>query len=282
MRKLLILIIGFASVLNINAQVLNKKGEKVIRRVETYLSDGETFCYEILFNYNESLDLEEVVVNYPNVKKILWKKKGNTIERTQYKSDGKIDGVYDVRYKVEGGLIRKRTEDVHGIDGFVKRKIVSFQYNDERQMTSIREFDYNKEKGDDFGEESWRHMEIFEWDYDGNVYTSGSIGWNWREGNTVDRMPINYKDRKYYVSLLNDTNIDLTKLCLWNTRIETIEEVSEWFGKHSTFIMEEDYPFCYEFSRDDKGNVVRVDIYNRRITSKVRKREIVMKFYYWE
>ena len=59
MRKLLILIAVFTSVLNVNAQVLNKKGEKVVRKIEMYLSDGETLSSEVFFNYNDNLELEE-------------------------------------------------------------------------------------------------------------------------------------------------------------------------------------------------------------------------------
>ncbi len=279
MKPIIIFIISFLSVLNIHSQVLNKRGEKVVRKIEICSTNDEKPYIEVLFNYNDDLELKEIIMNAPATHKIVWKKNGNSIERTEYKTDGKINKVYDVRYEVEDGLVKRRIKDVHGLGGFVAREDLSFQYNKDRKMTSIREFNYNREADEEFGEESYRHMEVFAWDYEGNVYTSGSIGWNWRKGETVDKTPINYKDRKYYVSMLNDTNIDLTKLCLKN-RFETIEEITEWFGKHSTFIMEEDWPLCYEFSHDEKGNAVRVDIYKGRITHLTRKKENVMKFYY--
>ena len=265
-----------------SAQSVNKKGEKVVRRIERYSPDAEKPYMTLLFKYNAKLELAEITADVTDAKKIVWRKNDGRIERTEYDSNGNVNKTYDVRYTVEGGLVTERTCDEMCTDGSTFRRDFFFRYGSTGEMESITEFQYDREQGKGFVELSDRYIELFSWDFDGNVYSSDQRGWNWRNGEMPEKFPINYKERKYYVALLNDTNVDLTKLCLWKTGADTVEETTEWFGRHSAYIMEEDWPFCYVFKCDEKGNAVRADIYKGRIASPDRRLEDIVMIYYLE
>ena len=77
MKRTVLFIILFFSVLSINAQVMNNNGEKVIRKIEVYAESSLKPYAVMAFNYNNDLELEEIVVNIPLTCKFRLKKPTN-------------------------------------------------------------------------------------------------------------------------------------------------------------------------------------------------------------
>ena len=69
---------------------MNNNGEKVIRKIEVYAESSLKPYAVMAFNYNNDLELEEIVVNIPLTCKFRLKKQCNTISRSDYDANGRV------------------------------------------------------------------------------------------------------------------------------------------------------------------------------------------------
>lgn len=275
MKRVILFIILFFSALMFNAQVMNNNGEKVIRKIEVYAETSLKPYAVMAFNYNNDLELEEIVVNIHLTCKFRLKKQGNTISRSDYRANGVINNKVRYQYSLKGGLVNDCQIDNIGVDNSVLRFDYKYCYDNDGRLKTINKFEYFREENNSFKELSDRYKEIFEWDEKYNVYTTGENGWNWKLNQEYD-YNIQYKMREYYADLHNETNIDLSKLCLNITDYNRIETVTEWFGKHSKHYIESNNNYYFEIIYGN-SNVSEIVVYSPH--KYVEKK---YKIYYWE
>ena len=277
MKKIVILLVSILCVLCSNAQVKNSNGEKVVRKVEVCFEDSEKPYIIVLFNYNNVLELEEIAFNALETCKIFWKKDKNGVKRVEYDENNFLreDLVYS--YTIENGLIDNCKIDNINIVGGVLRYDYYYQYDNQKRLLSSNKFAYFKEKNQQFKELSDRYREIFEWDDENNVYTTQEWGWQWKIGQIFDHS-VQYSERKYYPDLHNETNIDLSGLFNAVKNYDRFEMVTEWFGRHSEHLIENNCGYFYEYVYgDDFGNITEINVYNPNSVL-----EKTIKIHYWK
>ena len=154
MKRTVLFIILFFSVLSINAQVMNNNGEKVIRKIEVYAESSLKPYAVMAFNYNNDLELEEIVVNIPLTCKIRLKKQGNTISRSDYDANGVINNKVRYQYSLKEDLVNDCQIDNIGVDNSVLRFDYKYCYDNEGRLKTINKFEY-------FREEFANHLPVF-------------------------------------------------------------------------------------------------------------------------
>ena len=174
-----------------NAQVKNVNGEKVVRKVDIYMVNKSKPYISVDFNYNKSLQLEEIICVAPASGKIIWKKHGDKLTRIEYNEEGKLRTDLKYQYELTNGLVTKCVVDNIGIEGNVLRYYYVYQYSDNRIITTNKRV-YFREEYDNFEELSDRYREVFEWNANNNVFTTQERGL--RKGQTFN-YPILYKNR---------------------------------------------------------------------------------------
>lgn len=281
MRKFILLFSVCLCVLFANAQVRNSRGEKVVRRIDVYMPKDTLPYIMIDFNYSNSLKLEEVVFFAPKTGKVIWKRNGDELTRTEYYSDGKIRENLVYYYTITDDLITECIIENIETNGGVNRHCYSYFYSkNNRLITSDRRVFHNSVELSD------RYREIFGWNEIGDVFTTNENGKQWKIGQNYS-VPIKYKNRKYYEELDNDTNIDLPLIYENIGNFERFEMVTEWFGRHPVHLIEKnnnryfDYIYDNEFGgddlSDDRGNLIQMDVYNQ-----YNRLDKIHKIYYWE
>ena len=284
MKKTILFILFCLSVFSANAQVRNINGEDVVRKIDIYLPKQTAPYITLMFNYDNSLALEEMHYLTPSNGKVVLKRNGNELVRTEYYSDGKIRGDLKYHFELTDNLITRCIIDNVRLDGGIVQFSYYYQYENNRLNVSNRREFFIKGR-DDYEELSDRYKETFLWDENGNVYTSDEKPWQWKmEEKQV--FPIMFEDREYYETLANNTNIDLLMLYKEIDNYVRLERATEWSGKHSKYLVEKDkgtyfdYTFENEFGGTDlskgRGKITQMDTYNRH-----GRLEKIFKIYYW-
>ena len=273
MKRFLILISVCLCVLFGNAQVLNSSGQKVVRKIDIYGTNDVKPYITINFNYSNLLKLEEIVFITSASGKIVWKKNGDNLTRTEYNDEGKLRKDLVYHYEFTNGLITKCVIDNIGIEGNVLRYSYFYQYDNDRIIIADKRV-YTRERYSSFEELSDRYREVFEWDSDGNVFTTEEKGW--RSGQMFN-FPILKKQREYFYDYNNNTNIDLSLLYNSISGLERIEMVTEWFGQHSLCLIEKDSNIYLDYSFNEDGDILEMQEYTY-----FKKLKRLYKIYYWE
>lgn len=286
MKKFLIFFMICFCALFSNAQVKNKYGQDVVRKIEVYGDFDITKPYIFIeFNYSNSLSLEEIILNAPSSGKIFWKMKEDVLTRIEYDVNGKIRKDLVYKYNINDGLVTKCVIDNIGLEDNVLRFLYVYEYDDTNRLISEYKRDFFRESYENFVELSDRYCEVFEWDVDNRVFTSGQITWQWKIGQKFNGL-IQYNNRKYYDELLNQTNIDLPMLYNNTVSCDRFERVTEWCGKHSRRLIEKDNAIYFDYIYDNesggndlgdtRGKITQMDVYNGKHLEKT------YKIYYWE
>ena len=275
MKRFLFLVCVYFCVFFGNAQVINGYGQYVVRKIDIYFVNETKPYISIDFNYSNSLKLEEVIFFAPATGKVIWKKDGDNLTRTEYNEDGKLRKDLVYHYELTNDLVTKCTIDNIGIEGNVLRHSYVYQYNN-RKIAKAERHDYFREGNEDFVELSDRYREVFEWDCDDNVYTTTEKGWQWKIGQKFD-YPILYENREYYNDYSNNSNIDLSLLYQNIGNFDRFEMVTEWFGEHSSYLIESDNNIGFDFSFDNKCVILEMKEFNQ-----FKKLKRIYKIYYWE
>ena len=270
------------------AQVKNHYGQDVVRKIDVYLPHTVKPYITIQFKYNDDFELQGISFDAPATGKIIWNKNGDELTRTDYDSDGFIEEDVEYRFKVKNNLIVGCIRDNFGLNGSILRYVYNYKYDWDNKMVSINRNVFHCEENQDFVELSDRYKEVFEWDVNGNVYTSTEIGWQWKKEKRFE-FPILFDNRDYYDNIINNTNIDLPLLEKAISNFQRIELATEWCGKHSLYFVNEDngWYFDYTFENDYGGNdlsddnnvgkLQQMDVYNTHKTL-----ENTYKIYYLE
>lgn len=271
MRRFIFLFIACYVASFANAQVKNSNGEKVIRKIEVYNPDNEESCIEINFIYGGSNRLERIEYKSSLVGDIYITKNGSKISRIEYDSDGTFRRDLVYQYIIKDGLVIKCAINNIGRGKCVLSYAYFYNYDDKKRLESVGRRVFFHEWKQPFKELSDRYKEVFEWDDNGNAYTSGEIGYQWKIGQKSE-YKIKYDNRKYYDDLINDTNINLPMLYENIRNNDRLEIVTEWFGKHPLYLIERDNGYYYDYScdnenggydlSDSRGNIVQMDVYN--------------------
>ena len=278
MKKFVIFILTCICVLISNAQIKNAEGKKVIKKIEVYPYDETKPTSTVEFNYTNSLDLKEIVLTNPSKDKLIWRMDGDILRHVEYDSEGNLKSERDYHYKLINGLITECIIDNIGLDGRVLRYSRYYHYDNENRLVTVDRHVFFHENKKEFSELSDRYRELFSWDDNGNVYTTGDVGWTWKNGEEFDPS-VMYKKRVYNTELGNDTNIDFSMLLDNFSNQERFENVTEWMGKHSSNLLETNifnyFDYVYDKESDetdstkDKGNIIQIIVYasNKKLRS---------------
>ncbi len=286
MKKFLIFFMVCFCVLFSNAQVKNKYGQDVVRKVEVYMVKQNKPYITIEFNYSNSLSLEEIHFIAPSTGKVVIKRSGDEITRVDYNIDGKIRNDLKYHYKVINNLITSCDIDNIGIDGNVLRYSYLYRYDEGNKLLSADKRVFTRERYEEFSELSDRYREAFLWNVDGVVYTTSERGWQWKIGQKFD-YPFLFKERTYNFELENDINIDLFLLYDEIGNFDRLERITEWCGKHPSFLIEKNNGVYFDYTydnenggldlSDDRGKMTQMDVYNCD-----KRLEKIFKISYWE
>lgn len=286
MKRFIVFVLVCLCVLNVNAQVKNCIGQKVVRKIEVYAAKSVKPYILVHFNYDNSLKLEEIVFTTPSKNKKIWRKENDALTHTEYYENGDLrtDLVYN--YTIINGIVSECSVDNIRVDNNVLRYSYSYHYNINKGLLCADRRVYFRENYQDFVELSDRYRELFGWDENNNIFTSGEKGWQWKEGQRFD-YSVDYDNRTYYKELKNDTNIDFSSLYSSIFNYDRFDMVTEWFGMHSSNLIETDnlryfdYTYDNEYGGNDlseeRGNIVQIDMYNQD-----KRLETTYKIYYWE
>ena len=266
MKKILLLLLLFISV-SVNAQRLNSRGEKMIKRIEMFYN-GEVLT-ALDFSYDNACNLQRLYVQSDYHIAIYEKKDGqlHRTEKIRHTKDGKFensDTFYSYILNSEGYIV-KEIEDRHRIDGSILRFVYDYTYdmNYGRPLNTLCKTYYSKDKKT-FGHQDGDDIMQYTGWKDGNRYDSYfTICRPMDDGRLGHTFPIKWNSRVYSEEFINDTNIDFMLLednmDLWSH----LEDFTEWKNSKSQYLIEEDgkKKFSYKFSGtdcDNLGNIIEV------------------------
>ena len=279
LKKVFIMLVGALMIFNqSNAQVLNSKGEKVIKRIEVCYETEDDVYYTVDFGYDSYLRLKRIEENSENSGRIIFERSGNVIKRTDYKENGTLE---DVRYRFElneKGIIKRKIVDDFDDNGNIFREVCYYGYSAGNNKLSSRYKDiFQVQKN---GKETfcYRHIEEFGWK-NGDMYASDLQevynGDEWISDIRWDKRT--YCDNLY----VNDTNIDLFEFYLEFNNLFNFECVTEWVNCKSEHLIESYRPrnvnfhYCYDSGNEDcLGNIIKIYV------SEYGKEKYVFRIYY--
>lgn len=124
LSRAIITILILTATTGIYGQKINTKGKKMVSKIESFLYDHKKPYITIDFHYTPNKELCEMIFDAPASRKIVFKKSGNTLTRTEYDyhKDGKEKKYLRFSYTFNNeGYISSKTEDSKGLDGSVGR-----------------------------------------------------------------------------------------------------------------------------------------------------------------
>ncbi len=271
MKRAILLIMFGISVLFLNAQVRNDKGQKVVSQIEVYFPNIPSPYIIIDFIYDNNLGLKGIDLNAPSSFSIKWKKDGKNITRVQYDNGRGLRKNLAYHYNVnDNNLITKCMIDNIGEDKCVLRYVYDNIYDKHGNIILTHRRAFFREKNNNFEELSNRYKEIFKWDMNHNAFTTGERGYQWKINQRFE-YSVNFENRKYYTELINDTNIDLSLLYQYDGNCDRFEFITEWYGNHSSNLIEMNNTYYFDYTYDnefggtdleeERGNIVQVDVY---------------------
>lgn len=264
MKKILLLLLLFISV-SVNAQRLNSRGEKMIKRIEMFYN-GEILT-ALDFSYDNACNLQRLYVKSDYHIAIYEKKDGqlHRAEKIRHTKDGKFEnsGTFYSYILNSKGHIVKEIEDRHGIDGSILRFVYDYTYdmNYGRPLNTLCQTYYSEDKKK--FEEADKDMQYTGWK-DGNRYDSLLFGCKpMKDGRLGHTSPIEWEERVYSEEFINDTNIDFVLLEVNMGLWSHLEDITEWKNSKSQYLIEKDgkKKFSYKFSGtdcDNLGNIIEV------------------------
>lgn len=261
-RAILIILILTATT-GIYGQKINTKGKKMVSRIESFLHDDKKPYITIDFHYAPNTELSEMIFDAPESMKIVFKKSGNTLTRTEYDydNDGKEKKYLRFSYTFNNeGYISSKTQDEKGLDGSVSRWVREYCYDENCRLAIVNHKFFYKGNGlrtfeEREGDRFHRH---FLWDENGNILKRldsclGNCVWGEDNGNNHIRW---YNDEIKYYDLLNDTNINFYSL----VQDQGDEEWTEWVNMNPRNLVQTAgrYRFEYVYDGIDKRNISKV------------------------
>lgn len=275
MKKVLFLLFVFIVNCSCYSQKINSKGQKMVKKIERLTEDEKEVIGVIDFSYNNRNELCELNVRYKYSGKIMFKKSDNVMIRFDYDTENEMSPIRYVFTFDNNRHIKKQIVDQDRIDGGVLRYIYDYSYksNSERLSQIFRRTYYSYDR---------RNFETREGDYilryfgyqNENVHVSYMMHCEKINGIWCHDFPINWNDRIYSEEFENDTNIDFFELYYNYGSGYNIENMTEWVGCKSKYLIEKsdfcNAEFYYAFDGsdcDNLGNIVKfiVKEYNKHL-----------------
>lgn len=270
LSRAIITILILTATTGVYGQKINTKGKKMVSRIESFLHDDKKPYITIDFHYTPNKELCEMIFDAPETGKIVFKKSGNTLTRTEYDytKDGKEKKYLRFSYTFNNkGYISTKTEDEKGLDGSVCRWVWEYCYDDNYRLAIVNKKFFYKGNGlrtfeEREGDRFHRH---FLWDENGNILKRldsclGNCVWGEDNGNNHIRW---YNDEIKYYDLLNDTNINFYSLVQDQGGEEHFEHWTEWVNMNPKNLVQTAgrYRFEYVYDGIDKRNISKVIVY---------------------
>ena len=272
LSRTILMILILTATTGIYGQKINAKGKKMVSRIESFLYDDKKPYKTIDFHCAPNTELSEMIFDAPASRKIVFKKSGNTLTRTEYDytKDGKEKKYLRFSYTFNNeGYISSKTRDSKGLDGSVGRWVWEYCYDDNYRLAMVNHKFFYKGNGlrtfeEREGDRIHRH---FLWDENGNILKRldpclGNCVWGEDNGNNHIRW---YNDEIKYYDLLNDTNINFYSLVQDQGGEEHFEHWTEWVNMNPRNLVQTAgcYRFEYVYDGIDKRNISKVIVYER-------------------
>lgn len=271
LSRAIITILILTATTGVYGQKINAKGKKMVSRIESFLYDKKQPYITIDFHYAPNTELCEMIFDAPASRKIVFKKSGNTLTRTEYDytKDGKEKKYLHFSYTFNNeGYISSKTKDSKGLDGSVGRWVWEYCYDENCRLAIVNHKFFYKGNGLRTFEERAgdRIHRRFKWDEAGNILKcSGLSDGNWGLDEDYGKTYISWNREIKYYDLLNDTNLNFYSLAEDQGGQEHFEHWTEWVNMNPRNLVQtaDCYRFEYVYDGIDKRNIIKVIVYER-------------------
>ena len=283
MKRILFLSVIFVASCFCYGQRLNVKGQKMIKRIERVTENEKEVTGIIDFKYDKCNKLCSLVIKQKYNGSAVFIKNGNTMTRVDYNTKRIVKPIKYHFIFGNNGYIKEQTVDQNGNDGSVLRYIYDYFYKNEfGTVSEILRRTYYSPNGRNFETREGDYiLEYIGW-YNNNSYTSRMHSCEQTcDGKWYHDFSIYWDDREYSQEFENDTNVDFFELYNNYGNAANFENMTEWVGCKSRYLIERsnicNVDFYYTFDGNDcdnLGNIVKV------VVEEFKRPLYIFKLYY--